>query len=92
MTTISTLADKYGETRRRLADLETHAEQLRQKLIALGQSTVAGERFIASIRTATMYDLNPDALRKRMSEDQLQRCLVPVEHVIVTVHERGSDE
>lgn len=86
------LADKLGELRRRIADFEEKADRLRQKLIATGQSTIAGERFVASIRRSAMHELDMDRLRKRLSEAQLQCCLVATEHIIVTTHERGDDE
>lgn len=89
---INTLADKLGETQRRMADLEAKTVELRQKLIALGQSSIVGERFIATIRKTAVHEIDMDALRKRISEDQLRRCLVPVEHVLVMVHERDADE
>lgn len=86
------LADKLGETQRRLADLEAKAQQLREKIIALGRSTITGERFIVSVRQTAIRELDVDKLRKRLSADQFERCFVAVEHVVVTAHERGSDE
>ena len=88
----SHLPDKLAEVQRRLADLEAKAEELRQKIIALGQSTVAGERFIASVRTVAMRELDMDALRKRLNPDQFERCFKPVRHTVVTTHERGEDD
>ena len=92
MTTVSTLPDKLADTLRRIADLEAKAETLRAKVIALGRSTVAGERFIATVRLATFWELDPVALRKRVSEDQLQRCMVAISHTMVAVHERDGGD
>lgn len=86
------LADGLGDLKHHLADLEAKADHLRQKLIALGQSTVVGERYIATVRKTAMHEFDMDRLRKRITADQLQRCLVATEHVVVTVHERESDE
>ena len=76
----------------RIADLEDKATELRGKIIALKQSTVVGERFVASVRVAMMRDFDLDKLRKRVTEDQLDRCRVAIEHIAVTVHERDGDE
>ena len=90
--TVSTLADQLGDVQRRIADLEVKATELRGKIIALKQSTVVGERFVASVRVAMMRDFDLDKLRKRVTEDQLDRCRVAIEHIVVTVHERDGDE
>jgi hypothetical protein len=66
---ISTLADRFGEVRRRLTELEVKAHELREMIIALGQSTVSGERYVVSIRSTAMREFNMDRLRKRLSED-----------------------
>ena len=90
--TVSSLPDKLAEVPRRIADLEVKATELRGKIIALKQSTVVGERFVASVRVAMMRDFDLDKLRKRVTEDQLDRCRVAIEHIVVTVHERDGDE
>ena len=90
--TVSTLADQLGDVQRRIADLEAKAARLREKIISLKQSTVAGERYIASVRIASLLDFDTDKLRKRISQDQLDRCRVAIEHIAVTVHERDGDE
>ena len=90
--TVSSLPDKLAEVQRRIADLEVKATELRGKIIALKQSTVVGERFVASVRVAMMRDFDLDKLRKRVTEDQLDRCRVAIEHIVVTVHERDGDE
>ena len=92
MTDVSTLADQLGDVQRRIADLEAKAARLREKIISLKQSTVVGERFVASVRIASLLDFDTDKLRKRISQDQLDRCRVAIEHIAVTVHERDGDE
>ena len=92
MTTVSTLPDKLGETLQRIAELEAKAETLRAKVIALGRSTVTGERFIATVRHASFLELDPVALRKRVSDDQLQRCMVAISSTMVAVHERDGGD
>ena len=92
MTNVSSLPDRLAEVQRRIADLEDKATELRGKIIALKQSTVVGERFVASVRVAMMRDFDLDKLRKRVTEDQLDRCRVAIEHIVVTVHERDGDE
>ena len=92
MTNVSSLPDTLAEVQRRIADLEAKADELRRKIIATGQSTIAGERHIASVRVATLLEFDLDKLRKRVTEDQLDRCRVAIEHIVVTVHERDGDE
>ena len=92
MTDVNGLPDKLAEVQRRIADLEDKATELRGKIIALKQSTVVGERFVASVRIASLLDFDTDKLRKRISQDQLDRCRVAIEHIAVTVHERDGDE
>lgn len=90
--TINTLPDRLAETESRLADLQAKAERIRQKLVQQGQSTITGERYIATVRRVALYELDPERLRKRISAEQLDLCRVPVDHVVVTVHERDGDE
>ena len=92
MTNVSSLPDRLAEVQRRIADLEDKATELRGKIIALKQSTVVGERFVASVRIASLLDFDTDKLRKRISQDQLDRCRVAIEHTVVSLHERGGDE
>ena len=92
MTNVSSLPDTLAEVQRRIADLEAKADELRRKIIATGQSTIAGERHIASVRVATLLEFDLERLRKRVSEDQLDRSRVANEQTIVTVHRRDSDE
>lgn len=88
----SLLPDKLAETQRRLADLQAKADSLRRNIAKLGQSTITGERYIATVRRVALYELDPERLRKRISPEQLDLCRVPVDHVVVTVHERDGDE
>ena len=92
MTNVSSLPDTLAEVQRRIADLEAKADELRRKIIATGQSTIAGERHIASVRVATLLEFDLERLRKRVSEDQLDRSRVANEQTIITVHRRDSDE
>ena len=89
---VSKLPDLLADVQCRITDLEDKATELRGKIIALKQSTVVGERFVASVRIASLLDFDTDKLRKRISHDQLDRCRVAIEHIAVTVHERDGDE
>lgn len=85
------LADRLGDIRREIAALEEQAAELRERILDTGASTLTGDSFIVSVRTMTRCTLAPDAVRARLSPEDLEACTLRRKQKLVTVHPRNPD-
>jgi hypothetical protein len=69
------LPDRYYDAKRRMSEVEREVYELREQIIATGESILVGQKYRVTVDKAVTKRLDRDRLRLFMSDRMIEDCM-----------------